>query len=51
MNAFSAGKRHVFNAANVMHDVIRTANSFPYTYSAKSMFAGVKNNRTQQIRS
>ena len=36
MNAFSAGKRHVYDVVNVIHDVIRTANPFPYT--AKFIF-------------
>ena len=33
---------------NMIHDIIRTAN--PFTYTAKLMFAGVRNNRTQRIR-
>ena len=44
MNAFSAGKRHV----NVIHDVMTTADPIPYT--AKFMFDGVRNNKTEQIR-
>ena len=35
------------DAVNMIHDVIRTANPLPYT--AKFMFAGVTNNKTQQI--
>ena len=37
-----------YDAVNVNHDVITTANPFPYT--AKFMFAGVRKNKTQQIR-
>ena len=50
MNAFSAGKKSVmfYDAVNIIHDAIRTANPFPYT--AKFMFVGVRNNKTQQIR-
>ena len=33
-------------AFNMIHDVIRTANPFPYT--AKYMFVGYFNNKTQQ---
>ena len=33
----------------MIHDVIRTANPFPYT--AKFMFVGVEDDTTQQIRS
>ena len=33
------------DAVNMIHDVITTANSFPYT--AEFMFVGVKNNKTQ----
>ena len=36
------------DAIKVIHDVIITANPFPYT--AKFMFVGVRNNKTQQIR-
>ena len=36
------------DAVSMIHDVITTANSFPYT--AKFMFVCVKNNKTQQIR-
>ena len=49
MNAFSAGKRHFFmDAFSMIHDVITTASTFPYT--AKFICVCVKNNRTQQIR-
>ena len=37
-----------YDAVNIIHDIIITPNSFPYT--AKSMFVGVRNNETQQIR-
>ena len=37
-----------YNAVNVIHDVIRTANPFPYT--AKFMFVIGRNNKTQLIR-
>ena len=37
-----------YDAVNMMYDVIRTANTFPYT--ARFMFVGVRNNKTQQIR-
>ena len=36
-----------YDEVNMIHEVIRTDNSFPYT--AKLMFVGVRNNRTQQI--
>ena len=42
MNAF-------YDAVSMIHDVIITANPVPYT--AKYMFLGVRNNKTQQIRS
>ena len=35
-------------AVNMIHDVIATANLFPYT--AKFTFDGVRNNKTQQMR-
>ena len=37
-----------YDPVNMIHDVITTANPFPYT--AKFMFVGVRNNRSQQIR-
>ena len=37
-----------YDAANKIHDVITTANPFPYT--AKFIFVGDRNNKTQQIR-
>ena len=48
MNALSAGKRHVYDAVNMIYDVITTANPFPYT--AKFMFVGLGNYKAQQIR-
>ena len=33
---------------NMIHDVITTANPFPYT--AKFMFVGVRNNTSEQIK-
>ena len=48
MNAHFVGKRHFYDAVNIIHDVITTRNPFPYT--AKFMFVGVRNNETQQIR-
>ena len=37
-----------YDALNTIHDVITTANPFPYT--AKFVFVGVRNNETQQIK-
>ena len=37
-----------YDAVNMIHDVITTANLFPYT--AKFMFGGDRNNKTQQLR-
>ena len=37
-----------YDAANMIHDITTTANPFPYT--AKFIFVGVRNNKTQQIR-
>ena len=36
------------DAVNIIHDVITTANLFPYT--AKFMFDCVRNNKTQQMK-
>ena len=36
-----------YDAGNMIHDVIKTANTFPY--AAKFMFVGVIDNKTQQI--
>ena len=38
------------DAVSMIHDIIRTAYPFPYTCTAKFMFVGVKNNKTQQIK-
>ena len=37
-----------YDAVNMIHDVITTANPIPCT--AKFMFVGVRNNKTQQMR-
>ena len=37
-----------YDEVNIIHDVITTANPYPYT--AKSMSVGVRNNKTQQVR-
>ena len=37
-----------YDAVNVIHDVITTAD--PIRYNAKFMFDGVRNNKTQQVR-
>ena len=36
-----------YDAVKMIHDIITTANPFPYT--AKCMFVGVRNNKTQQV--
>ena len=36
-----------YDAVNIIHDVVKTLNPFPYT--AKFMFVGVRHNKTQQI--
>ena len=48
MNAFYAGKRQVYDAVNMIHDVISTANPCPDTDNF--MFVGARNNKTQQVR-
>ena len=48
MIAFSAGNVTFYDAVFVIHDVIITPKPIPYT--AKCMFVGVRNNKTQQIR-
>ena len=48
INAFSAVNVTFYDAVNMIHDVITTPNLFPYT--AKLMFVGVRNYKTQQIR-
>ena len=37
-----------YDAVNMIHNVIATANPIPYT--AKVIFVGVRNNKTQQVR-
>ena len=37
-----------YDSVGMIHDVILTPNSFPYT--AKFMFVGIRNNKTQQVR-
>ena len=37
-----------YDAVDIIHDVITTAN--PFSYTAKFMFDSVRNNKTQQIR-
>ena len=37
-----------YDAVNTIHDVITTAYPFPYT--AKFMFVGLRNKKTQQIK-
>ena len=37
-----------YDAVNFIHDVIITAKPFPYT--AKFMFVGVRNDKTEQVR-
>ena len=48
MNAFLRVNVTFYDAVNIIHDVITTRNTFPYT--AKFTFVGVRNNETQQIR-
>ena len=50
MNAFFAGKcrSQFYDAVNMIHDVIRTAN--PFTFTDKLTFVGGTNNKTPQIR-
>ena len=37
-----------YDAVNIIHDVIKTAYPFPYT--AKFMFVGVRNNNPRHVR-
>ena len=39
-----------YDAISITYDVIRTANPFPCMPTAKFMFVGVRNNKTQQSR-
>ena len=41
-------KRHIYDAVNMIHDVISTAKPIPDT--AKFMFVSERNNKTQQVR-
>ena len=41
-------KVSLYDSVNMIHDVIRTANPFPYT--AKFMLVDVRNNKAQQIK-
>ena len=45
MNAFSAGKRHVYDSVNPSH-----FKTIPFPKTAKFMFVGVRNNKTQHVR-
>ena len=45
MNAFSAGKVMFYDAINMIGDIITRA--YPYPNTAKFMFVGVRNNKTQ----
>ena len=38
----------MYDAVNIIHDIITTADPFPYT--AKFMFVGLRNDKTKQIR-
>ena len=42
MNAFSVGKVTFYDTVNVIHDVITTANPFPYT--TELIFLRLRNN-------
>ena len=48
MNAFSAGKRHIYDAVSMIHKVIRTAKPFPYILlnSGLSLLEIVKPNKS-----
>ena len=48
MNVFLRVNATFYCAVKMIHGVIKTANPFPYT--AKLMFVGVRNDKTQQIR-
>ena len=39
-----------YDAVNMIHDIITTANPFTYTCTANFMFVGVRNNKTQHVR-
>ena len=48
MHCLRVTSRFTTPLIDMIHDVIRSANPFPYT--AKFKFVGVRNNKTQQIR-
>ena len=48
MNAFLRVNVTFYDAVNIIRDVITTANPFPYT--AKFMFVGVRNYKSQKIK-
>ena len=48
MSAFLRVNVTFYDAVNIIHDVLTTANPSPCT--GKFMFVGVRNNKTQQIR-
>ena len=48
MNAFLLVNVTFYNAVSMIHDVIRTADPFPYTVTF--MFVSVGKNKTQQIK-
>ena len=48
MDAFQLVKVMFYDAVNMVHAVISTA--YPFAYTAKFMFVGVRNNKSQQIR-
>ena len=45
---FLQGNITFYDTVSIIYDVIGKANLFPYT--AKFMFVGARNNKTQQIR-
>ena len=47
MNALFVVNFSFNDMVNMIHEVIRTANTFPYTCTAKFMFVSVRNNKTQ----
>ena len=51
MNAFCAINVTFYDAVNMIHDVITTAYTRIFPYTAKFMFDGAKNLKTQQLRS
>ena len=47
MNAFSACFVTFYDEINMIHYIITTTSN-PFPYTAKFMFVGVRNNKTQQ---